>query len=222
MTTGERIKERRIELGLSADSLAAKIGISRSTMFRYESGAIEKVPMENLIPIAHALNTTVKYLMGWETSKLAENPWSSKFQDSLQTIYNNMNPADANEACINLSKWEEIIHSTSALSIDECCEICEEAGEALDDMVGLREGKAQDCAFLTTEAKKIAAAFDKATAKEQQMVRLTLSEYLDDEEQISPVRVAALSADGSPIDFSGANPDAEIPGDFTKGPAIPR
>ena len=79
----------------------------------------------------------------------------------------------------------------------------------------------EDDIVLSPEAQKIAAAFDKATAKEQQMVRLALSEYLDDEEQIPPVRVAALSADGSPIDFSGANPDAEIPGDFTKGPAIP-
>lgn len=222
MTTGERIKERRIELGLSADKLAEKIGISRSTMFRYESGAIEKVPMENLVPIAHALNTTVKYLMGWETSKLAENPWSTHFQDSLQTIYNNIDITDARAACIDLSKWEEVIYSSSPLTIDECCEICDEAGESLSDMVGLHErDNGQGDVFLTTESKKIAAAFDKATAKEKQMVRLALSEYLDDEEEIKPVRVAALSNDGSAIDFSGANPDAELPEGFNEGPAIP-
>lgn len=73
---------------------------------------------------------------------------------------------------------------------------------------------------LSTEGQKIAAAFDKATAKEKQMVRLALSEYLN-EEEIKPVRIAAFSNDGSAIDFSGADPDAEMPGDFTKGPAIP-
>lgn len=222
MTTGERIKERRIELGLSADRLAEKIGISRSTMFRYESGAIEKVPMENLVPIAHALNTTVKYLMGWETSKLAENPWSTRFQDSLQTIYNNIDTIDAEAACIDLSKWEEAIYSSSPLTLDECCDICEEAGESLSDMVGLHEGDStEDEVFLTTEAKKIAVAFDKATAKEKQMVRLALSEYLDTEEEIKPIRIAALSNDGSAIDFSAANPDAELPNGFSSGPAIP-
>lgn len=66
MTTGERIKKRRNELGISADKLADQIGVSRSTMFRYESGAIEKMPMNNLVPIARALNTTVGFLMGWE------------------------------------------------------------------------------------------------------------------------------------------------------------
>lgn len=71
MTTGERIKKRRIELGMSADKLAEQIGVSRSTMFRYESGAIEKMPMNNLAPIARALNTTIGYLMGWEDEKNA-------------------------------------------------------------------------------------------------------------------------------------------------------
>ena len=71
MTTGERIKKRRLELGMSADKLAEQIGVSRSTMFRYESGAIEKMPMNNLAPIARALNTTIGYLMGWEDEKNA-------------------------------------------------------------------------------------------------------------------------------------------------------
>lgn len=69
MTTGERIRDRRKELGLTADALADVIGVSRSTMFRYESGYIEKMPMNNLVPIARALHTTVGYLMGWEDEK---------------------------------------------------------------------------------------------------------------------------------------------------------
>ena len=36
---------------------------------------------------------------------------------------------------------------------------------------------------ISPEAQKIAKAYDKATSKEQHMVRLTLSEYLDDEEE---------------------------------------
>ena len=65
MTTGERIRQRRKDLGMTADVLAEAIGVSRSTMFRYENGYIEKMPMNNLVPIARALHTTVGYLMGW-------------------------------------------------------------------------------------------------------------------------------------------------------------
>lgn len=69
MTTGERIKARRKELGITADKVAEHIGVSRSTMFRYEKGEIEKIPINNLVPIARALHTTVGYLMGWSDEK---------------------------------------------------------------------------------------------------------------------------------------------------------
>jgi len=69
MTTGERIRNRRKELNIPAGKLADEIGLSRSTIFRYESGFIEKMPIDSLVPIARALNTTVQYLMGWDNEK---------------------------------------------------------------------------------------------------------------------------------------------------------
>jgi len=38
MRVGEWIKQRRKELGLSADDVAAALGVDRSTIYRYESG----------------------------------------------------------------------------------------------------------------------------------------------------------------------------------------
>lgn len=66
MTTGQRIKARRKELGISAEKLAEKLDISPATIYRYENGDIEKVPGERLAPIAEALSTTPAFLMGWE------------------------------------------------------------------------------------------------------------------------------------------------------------
>ncbi len=66
MNIGTRIKKRRKELGLSADKLAIMIGKDRSTVFRYERGDIENLPLDILEPIAKALSTTPAYLMGWE------------------------------------------------------------------------------------------------------------------------------------------------------------
>lgn len=65
MDTGERIKNRRKEIGMTADNLALELGVSRSTIYRYESGFIEKLPLDFLEPLADALNTTPDYLMGW-------------------------------------------------------------------------------------------------------------------------------------------------------------
>ena len=63
LTIGEKIQQRRKELGMSADELAEKLGIDRSTIYRYENGDIKKFPLDMLEPIANALNTTPTYLV---------------------------------------------------------------------------------------------------------------------------------------------------------------
>ncbi len=65
MNIGDRIKQRRIELGISADDLAKRVGKSRATIYRYENGDIENMPTPTLEPLAKALQTTPAYLMGW-------------------------------------------------------------------------------------------------------------------------------------------------------------
>ena len=66
MTIGERIKQRRIELGLSVDEVAEKLGKNRATVYRYESNEIENLPVGTLEPLARILETTPGYLMGWK------------------------------------------------------------------------------------------------------------------------------------------------------------
>lgn len=66
MNIGQRIKQRRKELRMSADQLGERLGKDRSTIYRYEKGDIENLPLDILEPIATALRTTPQYLMGWE------------------------------------------------------------------------------------------------------------------------------------------------------------
>lgn len=70
---GNRIKERRILLGISVDELAEKLGKNRATIYRYESAEIENLPVSILEPLAHALRTTPAYLMGWESNNYVQN-----------------------------------------------------------------------------------------------------------------------------------------------------
>ena len=69
MNIGSRIKERRMELKMSADSLAKLIGKDRSTVYRYESGGIDKISAEMLQPLADALETTPAYLIGLDRTE---------------------------------------------------------------------------------------------------------------------------------------------------------
>ena len=65
MSIGQRIRTKRKEMGMSVDELAARLGKDRSTVYRYEKGDIENLPLDVLEPIANALDTTPAALMGW-------------------------------------------------------------------------------------------------------------------------------------------------------------
>lgn len=66
MSIGSKIKNRRLELGLSVEELAKRINKNRATIYRYESSEIENLPITVLEPLAKALETTPAKLMSWQ------------------------------------------------------------------------------------------------------------------------------------------------------------
>ena len=96
MTIGDRIKVRRKHLRMSADELGRRLGKDRSTIYRYEKGDIENLPLDILEPIAVALDTTPQYLMGWEEVKKNNDTLSDivirmqtddKFRSAVESLY---------------------------------------------------------------------------------------------------------------------------------------
>ena len=61
----DKIKERRLELGLTLENVAEALGVNRSTVMRYESKSIEKMPVSVIPPLAKVLKCSPEYLMGW-------------------------------------------------------------------------------------------------------------------------------------------------------------
>lgn len=65
-TIGERIKKRRLELGMSQDELARIMGYkSRSSINKIETQG-QELPIKRVHQLAEALHTTPEYIMGWE------------------------------------------------------------------------------------------------------------------------------------------------------------
>ena len=82
MTVGERIKELRINLGLTQEELAYKIGYkSRATVNKIESGERE-ITQSMIVKFANALHVTPSVIMGWEN--LPHNQEGEK--DKIMTV----------------------------------------------------------------------------------------------------------------------------------------
>jgi transcriptional regulator with XRE-family HTH domain len=59
---GRRLKAYRLGLGLTADALAERLGISRAAVYRIESGTVVKV--ETLERLTAVLGTSMASLLG--------------------------------------------------------------------------------------------------------------------------------------------------------------
>lgn len=66
MAIKDIIKERRIELGLTLEQVAEKVGTSKQTIQRYETGVISNIPSDKIEALAVALQTTPQHIMGWD------------------------------------------------------------------------------------------------------------------------------------------------------------
>lgn len=96
MTIGQRIKNRRLYLGLSVDEVALKLGKNRATIYRYEKDDIKDLPITVLEPLANVLETTPADLMGWDGSsdKGIENVFVN---DSIENIIDNISAFSSTE-----------------------------------------------------------------------------------------------------------------------------
>ena len=69
MKINERIKERRLELGLTLNDVAKALGVAESTVLRYESEEIKNMGIDKIENLARVLLCSLSYLMGWEEKK---------------------------------------------------------------------------------------------------------------------------------------------------------
>ena len=61
-----RIKDLRIKKDMTLLQIADRLGVSESTVQRYESGHIKNLKYETIVDLANILQCTPAYLMGWD------------------------------------------------------------------------------------------------------------------------------------------------------------
>ena len=92
MTVGDRIKQRRLELNLSQEELANKVGYkSRSSINKIELA--RDLPLRKVELMAKALDTTPGYLMGWEQTIDLAGDRKEALTEYARSLYENYQKA---------------------------------------------------------------------------------------------------------------------------------
>ena len=64
----DRLKQRRLDMGLTLEEVANELKVERPTIQRYESGKIRSISTTTVEALAQALHCSPAYLMGWSDS----------------------------------------------------------------------------------------------------------------------------------------------------------
>lgn len=96
MEIGEKIKKRRMELGMSQRELARRMGYSdNSTLARIEQGKVD-VYQNKIVQFSEVLGVSVAYLMDWEEEQkkndiqadiILKMRTDSDFMSVVETLY---------------------------------------------------------------------------------------------------------------------------------------
>ena len=113
MKIGDRIKQRRIQLEMSQDELARRLGYrSRSSINKIEKDA-SGLPQTKIAAIASALQTTPSFIMGWDEEieknpvETAERHFEILMDEDIADIYDDFKSLDSAQKKI----VKDLIHS---------------------------------------------------------------------------------------------------------------
>ena len=126
MQIGDRIKARRIELGLTQDELAKKLGYkSRSTINKIELN-INDITQPKIIDFAAALDTTVSYLMGLDSDTSEKSLSAIIGEEAIQMILDNDEKtrivkwiATQDAEVLSLDHWISLQDSDTLIRLDQ-------------------------------------------------------------------------------------------------------
>lgn len=91
MTIGEKIRACREAKHLTQTELGLACGVTKQTIFKYETGVVTNIPIDKLQFIASMLDVSTAYLMGWdgpieqETKK--QLPVAKELSSAKQAMY---------------------------------------------------------------------------------------------------------------------------------------
>ena len=94
MGIGKRLKQRRKELAVSGDEMARYLGVDRTTYYRYERGAIVKIPGEVLQRAAIRLGVTIAWLLGLEEAPALPDGFPCPEDQELFSLYHQLTEKD--------------------------------------------------------------------------------------------------------------------------------
>lgn len=117
MSLGSRLRERRQQLGLTLEEVAQAVGVSKSTVQKWESGTIEDMRLAKAAGLAKVLKVSPLWIMGISESMTDPTPKAKTKRVPVLGCIAAGDPIVANE------EYEEYIELSSGPDVDFCLRV---------------------------------------------------------------------------------------------------
>lgn len=109
MNIGERIKQLRIQNNMTLEELGQRVGVGKSTVRKWETGAIANMRRDKIQKLADALDTTVLEIMGLEEPPVPPPPAPSfsAEEQRLVVLYRRADDRDRETVWNILGRYDE-------------------------------------------------------------------------------------------------------------------
>jgi repressor LexA len=85
MKIGEKISLRRKQLDLTLEEVGQAVGVSKTTVRKWENGVIENMKRDKIVRLSKILDMSIPELMGWENELFGEQSKSAPIDEALVT-----------------------------------------------------------------------------------------------------------------------------------------
>lgn len=110
LNIGDKIKLLREQNHLTLEQVGKDVGVGKSTVRKWETGAIANMRRDKIALLAKALHTTPAYLMGWEEETPAIKPVEHKLTNNEKIFLEEINDLTEEEQ----QKVLDFIHFTKS------------------------------------------------------------------------------------------------------------
>ena len=86
MSAGERIRELRLQHGITQEELASYLNTTKQTIYKYETGIITNIPLDKIEKLANKFNVSASFLAGWDESTDSANAVDDDINSILQEL----------------------------------------------------------------------------------------------------------------------------------------
>ena len=131
----ERIRKKRLELGLTQEELGKLMGVNRQAVNKWEKGRVQSIPLAKIRKLAVIFNVSLMWLISgdeYETGLKRDNVWGSSNTDGDNTD-NAVNGIDCGE-CRTCPRYDKEEHN--------CPLWCKVVRETVEDV--RKEGKSEE------------------------------------------------------------------------------